>query len=448
MSPKSSKRPRKKARVDSPEAASDQSNEATNVLDPKVAKKGGTYMDRLVTVFTETAKISKEANEIYLEKKRKPVLEEDLDELLGPMEPEYDKWWSKDDERALIQEWKQSKERQDFKRITTSSNSKNEKVVRTTAINALQGLWKISIRLFRCSPFAILSPRRNLVYQPLPSKRQGSVKTTLWSQEFCENLGHLMANPLWCGSADLLAIILQFAVICRTDDRRPWKFEADLVDSRVLLNLRRKMDQVDGDTLPQSVHDMHTAIRRSLKAKGMVPSVISDLLHRIGSTSEGNVEYQASNTLQYGVDVYFVTKADVEKVQAALDTVSPMGQALLQPGAAYYYNHLLSRQGTGTPESYEELKDLLIRCWLHEKRVLGRLRARRGDLDLDEQDSQSGLHSSGSREDPLSKRGNTQPRWCPIDGGERHPDQAECKELRDSQSNLAAEDLVNRAPGG
>jgi hypothetical protein len=146
----------------------------------------------------------------------------------------------------------------------------------------------------------------------------------VWSTRFAEGLGKLVCHPLVLGKrADfawsLIEAALQFAVLCRTDERS-WDMEAlkATFGCPVLKTLRRQVEGVlkDGETL----HERHVKIRKAHK-EGL--SLVSDILYHVGEviakmgldkTHPGRVNC-ATGT------VYVVKTSDVKAPQDALDAL-------------------------------------------------------------------------------------------------------------------------------
>ncbi|KAJ4309801.1 hypothetical protein N0V84_011310 [Fusarium piperis] len=237
----------------------------------------------------------------FFEKHRPPVREEDLDEMIGPAAPPLSDTWTQQDEDAMMAEWDDSPETAVYASITTLNG-------------AIPTLWKVCLRVFRCSPLDAISPLRGLRYQPLVGRSQPG----LWSREFCNRLSALITHPLWKGSPKRLAMALQYAVICRTDDRRHWS--PDPLCS-ALANLRRSIKQHKGLELSQSVHKMHKKARTLATRDGDEPSTMSDLFLHIHRTVQGRTFDKVPEpvTSYKGLQVYAVNVHDLKVVGASID---------------------------------------------------------------------------------------------------------------------------------
>lgn len=139
----------------------------------------------------------------FLQSRYQPIEETDFDAIVGPAEPTFTAIWKKEDEDLMLLEWDSSLGKKAYACIDVENAS-------------LTTLWKVCMRILRCTPLDPISPLLNLKY---------GTSSVVFSREFCDALAPLIVHGVWQGSAQHLAMILQYAVICRTDDRRPWKLE-------------------------------------------------------------------------------------------------------------------------------------------------------------------------------------------------------------------------------
>ncbi|EXK81845.1 hypothetical protein FOQG_13714 [Fusarium oxysporum f. sp. raphani 54005] len=81
----------------------------------------------------------------------------------------------------------------------------------------------VRARMFRCSPISLFSPLFGLSCDA-PTSGQTLVDgaPSLWSQTPVRQLTQILTHPVFKSRRDHLATILQYAVILRTNDRRPW----------------------------------------------------------------------------------------------------------------------------------------------------------------------------------------------------------------------------------
>ncbi|KAI8714992.1 hypothetical protein NCS52_01005900 [Fusarium sp. LHS14.1] len=237
----------------------------------------------------------------YLENERPPVRDEDLDDIIGPLAPPRSNSWTQQDEAKMMIVWDASPEKAAYASITGHGG-------------VVTALWKVCLRLFRCPPIDIISPLHNLRYQPLI----GPYQPGTWSREFCNLLTPLLTHSIWQGSPERLAMALQYSVVCRTDDRRPWSPQPLCP---ALINLRDSMDKADGSELSRSVHHMHKEARSLAIRNDDEPSQMSNLLVRIHKTVK-NSTYERipeRETSYQGFWVYALNNHDLRAVKTAID---------------------------------------------------------------------------------------------------------------------------------
>ncbi|KAF5533437.1 hypothetical protein FMEXI_11819 [Fusarium mexicanum] len=173
--------------------------------------------------------------------------------------------WSDNDNTAVDKEWNRSEVKKE-----------SSKALNTSQYAALYLLFKISLRLYRTTPIALLSPVYGLRYQPVSKM----ANKWIMAGKFCETLSGIMAHPCWEEDIGSLAIALGWAVICRLDYRTAWvSMEA------ACPILQRTFDKIEGfgqKSLGTSYHDMHKAERERASARGESLSRLSNILYALG----------------------------------------------------------------------------------------------------------------------------------------------------------------------
>ncbi|KZZ88331.1 hypothetical protein AAL_08094 [Moelleriella libera RCEF 2490] len=179
--------------------------------------------------------------------------------FVGPYTPEIDAAWSEYDESRLMDAWAASSIKIAFEVISPENTE-------------LQKLWRASCRLMKCSPLAIISPRFGLIYDS-PGRGQ------LWPPEFCEALRALVCHSSWRGNALSLSTFIQYAVVCRIDDRQPWHMamnKSSCQDIEAMRSLAACIRQ-------EHIHDVCTTYREFQVARGCHCSLDFDMLYHLGS---------------------------------------------------------------------------------------------------------------------------------------------------------------------
>lgn len=319
----------------------------------------------------------REALQNYLTQKRPVVKEADLDEILGPVEPIYDEIWTPEDETNLGNAWTHSQKRRAFESLVVPQLSNGAK---STKYAILQGMWKISLQLFRCAPLAIISTRRGLAYDA--TMRSGVVATPtsiIWHGEFAEYFAKTLTHPIWQGDADILALFLQYCVICRTDDCRPWDVARNdhLLGRLGLKGFFEQVGRFHGRPLSTSLHEMHARFRRAEAEQGNHLSLSSDLLDQIGKTVKVS-ERTERHGCPMGDIIYPVSLQDLVNLHAAIDAIAFAGVPMTISVEAAFERFMKIRQPCGLPRGsdYAQLSSFHARAWLHEQRMVWRFMAR------------------------------------------------------------------------
>lgn len=293
----------------------------------------------------------------YLKHERPPVTDNDLEDIVGPEQPSFDDEWSQADEDRLRSEWDQSNEKQSLAHVSR---------------NTLPP-WKIAMRLFRLTPVAIISPLQNLVYQPLPA-RGSATASPIHSEAFSTNLASILSHPFWESQIVRLVLALQYAVICRLDDRRHWEVPG-FCDA--LRELTAAMDESPPELL-NSIHEMHVEAR-SKCVPGRPPSAMSDFLEHLGNTA-AKARYLTMPSIEmecFGRQVYPVTVKDLDVLIVALNTYSRQGCPVFCSVSWAYQAYKEASNPLDMPKA-NQFPGFYERATLSERRVLTQLH-RRGE---------------------------------------------------------------------
>ncbi|KAH7262917.1 hypothetical protein BKA59DRAFT_540409 [Fusarium tricinctum] len=179
--------------------------------------------------------------------------------------------WTQEDEDAILAIWDRSPEKE-----LRSDLPRHGSYLK---------LWKVSIRVLNSSPNWIVSPIYGLRYQAT-GNNAASARGELPSKRFGELLASLITHHCHGRRVSQLALLLQYAAICRLDDRRYFApFDRELVEKCPALTLLyNKLDELVDGRLPEPLHSMHASARRDVLENEETPSELSDLLHHIGET--------------------------------------------------------------------------------------------------------------------------------------------------------------------
>lgn len=205
-----------------------------------------------------------------------PFERNDIDEVVGHLTKPPDDEWTQTQEDEVIEMFQSSGMQRTRDKMTDKSHP------------VLLGLFKVCLRVFGLTPVELISPLHGLNYQPKRSKGKGS--PYVFSKPFCDALSGLIVHPSIGGSGSKLVCMLQFAVICRLDIRRPWLVPKVPNDCHVLSMLRRQMDDSRGHSLDEPVSTTHEKLRDSAHENGQNCSTLSDYLSRISEVSAEKYE--------------------------------------------------------------------------------------------------------------------------------------------------------------
>lgn len=279
-------------------------------------------------------------------------------------QPNFDAFWTSRDEEALRLEWRTSQEASDLMQGNPSQE--------------FMALWRTCLHVIRCSPTILLSPRRSLRYVGEDSGDPSTEYSTIWSPAFCEKLGMLVACPLFEGSAEQIVMFLQYAVICRTDDRRPWAIE-NAVHCNVLHSFAKAVKDNAGELLIT----YHNLQRRCYQmGGGTTRTKQCEVFNRLGEMTcglHGNDPFARYPRMSdRGVPIYGVAVEDLDNLIRAINaTLAELGLRTVEWYHSVYQEGLRDRSRQEdealTPERVRQLYE---ETWLDERREFRRARNR------------------------------------------------------------------------
>ncbi|KAJ3535640.1 hypothetical protein NM208_g7052 [Fusarium decemcellulare] len=308
---------------------------------------------------------------------RPPLKDSDLEACVAPDEPEFSSAWTPSDEDAMLAMWNDSEDKKAAERITDMSSYQ-------------ASLWKACLRMSR------------------PRSRKGSVPL----------FSGLVVHPFFEGESCKIVMALQYAVICRLDDRRRWRFKSDKCPT--LLRLEAAMDKQEGPLMPESLHTMHQNARTAAFKSGWAQGVMSEFLLHVGNLSE-SMDFKnipTGETVFHGVDVYPVTLKDLEIVTKAVDTMSNLGIPLFMPVDFTYSVFKIAKAGAHDIPRRKQLPELYRRSAQHEFRrfIKARDRLISGSADGDDE-----VAIESEVDGELTATDNNRPQQVSLPGLETEP---------------------------
>lgn len=281
--------------------------------------------------------------------------EQELATFVGPSRPVIDQVWTSQDEAWLKDIWDNSKTKSALFRI----GRKNQELLK---------LWRLSCTLMRCSPVAIISPQHGLLYDGVELTHEISPRDhgecSLWSEAFCKALSSLIVHSFWRGNAKLLSTCIQYSVVCRTDDRQPWKMAMDPSSCLDMENMR----DIAVSHRSRHIHLAQTDFNASQTAHGRVLSLEYEFISYLGSIIEKPFVSYAQKQSDSHPHVYAVRTADLNTILHALNTFKPNGFPL------FTHSDVFLSACQSVPLHYvfpreNQLCELHMRAFLHETRM-------------------------------------------------------------------------------
>ncbi|CAJ0550801.1 Ff.00g107310.m01.CDS01 [Fusarium sp. VM40] len=190
-------------------------------------------------------------------------------------------------------------------------------------------LWKMCLHILHISPYSLFSPLRKL---------HADTSLTYYNETFSQELCRLITHGAIAGNRKRLTLLLQFAVICRTDDRRHWNLPVTH-DVEVLQELRKAIATSE-DPLPTSIPDMLNDLLLQVLPSpsdevnsGNLPEgppyswsceTLPVLMSHLSCIArESSTDASGPNvTIYQGFDVYSVSTIDLQNIRKAIDIVS------------------------------------------------------------------------------------------------------------------------------
>ncbi|RBA18426.1 hypothetical protein FPRO05_10721 [Fusarium proliferatum] len=270
-----------------------------------------------------------------LSENTRPYQHDTVDEFVGQLVRGPGEGWSEAHENAMNMIWLQSNH------STVMAKMREGKTMQ----GQLLTLFKVCLRVFKMSPIRFLSFSHGLEYLG----ERGSSAT--FSKAFSEVLTRLIVHPAFNGKKETLPTVIQYAVICQIDDRRPWPNTSSTPSCPALAKMVEMM-----------------------KASETVPSNLSDLMHAVGETVK-NSRVKAipvtEDILEYGGEkVLPVSLYDLRNIAKTLDETIWDDEAwnCTVAEAIDSYLVVLPRQeaptGEQLPEYYERSHKQKLRDWM------------------------------------------------------------------------------------
>ncbi|KAK3984323.1 hypothetical protein QBC44DRAFT_17933 [Cladorrhinum sp. PSN332] len=277
------------------------------------------------------------------------VSEQDLDNMLGPT---INDAWTQEEEDHLQMTWQSHP----MKAVIEG--------LKENATKELLVLWKCVVQYFKVTPVDIISPRHKLAFDHERVGKEGS-GVVVWPSTFAKAFSQILVHPLWnFGHLPTFVMVLQFAVIVRTHDKRPWHFRNPTTDHYLgaledlihrnnmmprhartdmpALVLRARQDKLVRDRLVSPWYLFFEAIVASTDRDDL-PSIL-----------DGDFERRP----------YKITTKDHEVIRDALNMQAPFGAPAVFTSDLYRQMFGVIRKEITAPKGHEVLVQALCKAKL------------------------------------------------------------------------------------
>ncbi|KAF5600424.1 hypothetical protein FPANT_2439 [Fusarium pseudoanthophilum] len=232
----------------------------------------------------------------------------------------------------------------------------------------LLSLFKVCLRVYKMSPIRFMSFSNGVEYLG----DRGS--SAIFSRAYSDELARLIVHPAFNGKKENVAIAMQYAVICRIDDRRLWPDTTSRPACPALIKMVEVMNESETGESEDSIHRTHLECRRECAREGKTPSKISDLLFAVGetvkkSTVKGIEVSDAAKTYR-GLPVRPVSLYDLKHIKKTLDETTWPYESwnCTTTEALYSYQSVMAQPEAPTAEElptyFERAHKKKLRDWM------------------------------------------------------------------------------------
>ncbi|KAJ4018716.1 hypothetical protein NW752_005844 [Fusarium irregulare] len=299
-----------------------------------------------------------EAEQTYLRKRREyaaryPIITADqLPQIIGPCEtPSFGANWTKADEDHQKRVWSEALSA--ISDITAQNHS------------SLMTTWKLCYRLYKISPIGLLSPLRGLCYLP-SSEEQIQTSAVIWNTSFCRDLNRILTHGELIGDVGFVVTLLQYAVICRTDDRRVWQMPTSSIEGGPMMRLRTTLQSLQGPS-PVPIWQLHdeACAASPQPIHCVLSNVMCEIVMAVRESQDSSKTPQIYNC--NGFAVYAVSPVDVRNILTAIDN------SVLEYAEVAYRDLLGHLKTDRDMPNSEQLASHMRRALLHEAREMDKL---------------------------------------------------------------------------
>lgn len=229
--------------------------------------------------------------------------------------PQYDDFWTQADQDELEQQVTGDR---DFQKLCDVAEF-------------VASIWKTVYRFTGRLATDIVGPRSGLEFKSDSHRGDGPT----WTKTFCEVMTAVVLHPFFNLSTEKMSLALQWAVICRTDDKRKYQLNGcgDDLFLRMLVSVITKYQ--DGTRPPGELREL--ASYKYMRASGETaePPPWSQFLGHIEEKVRSNAAARARKSNKDGDAVdeteaerYFVNVGDASVVRSALDRMKHLNMRM------------------------------------------------------------------------------------------------------------------------
>ncbi|KAJ4015438.1 hypothetical protein NW766_005781 [Fusarium irregulare] len=214
------------------------------------------------------------------------------------------------------------------------------------SLSFFKTFYKTFVRVFRSSPFILLSPLNNLRYR---HRLSANTCRAAFGTTFSNHMAPLLVHPVWRQNHKLLRAALQFTILCRMQSRCPWPLNNDTLGYQALAKLRQTCQALDHT--PIGIADMLRQAIDETPVAEEFPSFLVSIADHVKRGEEKDIEVGGQIVLP-------VELKDLTSIRAAIDSFQ-WRNASWRAGTRRIWDAFITERG-GPQSEYpkdEELKD-------------------------------------------------------------------------------------------
>ncbi|KAF4414967.1 hypothetical protein FACUT_13801 [Fusarium acutatum] len=242
--------------------------------------------------------------------RHRPVTLEMMTDILQDGDSLMNEDWEQGDEDGVEARWQRSERKKSSDHVGT--RGKND--------DPLRDFWRVCVRFFRQTPPVLFSPFNRLQFGPMIEKDSAALSCHLFSKEACNAIADLIVHPLWQQDHRYFINVLIYTANLRVGGTTNFRWlPLPHVDCPVLQSLNAKLQSIEDEELPKTVHQLHMEASDAATEDRQEPSFFSDFMISIGHyvIVEKSPSMRELELLRHRIIPFRIT--DVECIQKAID---------------------------------------------------------------------------------------------------------------------------------